>query len=107
MASYCLNHRKSLVITLLILQGRVNKVWTVFPGRKDCIFQKKKGRVGAMAGEKQSVVIAEDEPILREGLRALISSNPNFDVVAEAGTEEYRAATLLHLSWITSPSQRV
>jgi two-component system, NarL family, response regulator NreC len=37
-----------------------------------------------MAREKQSVVIAEDYTILREGLRALISSNPDFDVVAEA-----------------------
>jgi DNA-binding NarL/FixJ family response regulator len=38
-----------------------------------------------MAGEKKSIVIAEDHTILREGLRALISSNPDFDVVAEAG----------------------
>jgi two-component system response regulator NreC len=38
-----------------------------------------------MTRDKQSVVIAEDYTILREGLRALISSNPNFDVVAEAG----------------------
>jgi DNA-binding NarL/FixJ family response regulator len=60
-----------------------------------------------MAREKQSAVIAEDDTILREGLRALISSHPNFDGVAGAGTEEYRVATLLHLSWITSPSRRV
>ena len=38
-----------------------------------------------MAKEKQRIVIAEDYTILREGLRALISSNPEFDVVAEAG----------------------
>ena len=38
----------------------------------------------SMAGDKKSVVIAEDYTILREGLRALISSNPNFNVVAEA-----------------------
>ncbi len=31
-----------------------------------------------------AVVIAEDHTILREGLRALISSNSTFDVVAEA-----------------------
>jgi len=37
-----------------------------------------------MAGDKRSIVIAEDHTILREGLRALISSDPNFDVVAEA-----------------------
>ncbi len=38
-----------------------------------------------MPGDKKSIVIVEDHTILREGLRALISSNPNFDVVAEAG----------------------
>ena len=31
------------------------------------------------------IVIAEDYTILREGLRALISSDPGFEVVAEAG----------------------
>lgn len=35
-------------------------------------------------GEKQRIVIAEDHTILREGLRALISSNPDFDIVGEA-----------------------
>jgi DNA-binding NarL/FixJ family response regulator len=34
--------------------------------------------------EKQRIVIAEDHRILREGLRALISSNPDFDIVGEA-----------------------
>ena len=34
---------------------------------------------------KQRIVIAEDHTILREGLRALLSSNPDLDVVAEAG----------------------
>lgn len=38
-----------------------------------------------MASEKRSIVIAEDYTILRDGLRALISSNPNFEVVGEAG----------------------
>ena len=38
-----------------------------------------------MAKGKHSVVIAEDYTILREGLRALISSDPGFEVVAEAG----------------------
>jgi DNA-binding NarL/FixJ family response regulator len=36
-------------------------------------------------GEKQRIIIAEDHTILREGLRALISSDPEFDVVGEAG----------------------
>jgi two-component system, NarL family, response regulator NreC len=34
--------------------------------------------------EKQRIVIAEDYTILREGLRALISANPDFEVVGEA-----------------------
>ena len=38
-----------------------------------------------MANKRQTIVIAEDYTILREGLRALISSNPDFEVVAEAG----------------------
>ena len=37
-----------------------------------------------MMKEKQRIIIAEDHRILREGLRALISSNPNFDIVGEA-----------------------
>ena len=35
--------------------------------------------------KKKSIVIAEDYTILREGLRAIISSNPDFEVVGEAG----------------------
>ena len=35
--------------------------------------------------KRQTIVIAEDYTILREGLRALISSNPDLEVVAEAG----------------------
>jgi len=38
-----------------------------------------------MPNKKQTIVIAEDYTILREGLRALISSNPDLEVVAEAG----------------------
>lgn len=34
--------------------------------------------------KKRRIVIAEDYTILREGLRALISSNPDFEVVGEA-----------------------
>ncbi len=34
--------------------------------------------------EKQRIVIAEDHTILREGLRALLFSNPDFDIVGEA-----------------------
>jgi len=33
---------------------------------------------------KQRIFIAEDQTIVRDGLRALLSSNPNFEVVGEA-----------------------
>jgi len=36
-------------------------------------------------GEKVRIVIAEDHTILREGLRSLLSSNAQFEIVAEAG----------------------
>jgi DNA-binding NarL/FixJ family response regulator len=35
--------------------------------------------------EKVRIVIAEDQTILREGLRSLLSSNAQFEIVAEAG----------------------
>ncbi len=35
-------------------------------------------------GEKIRLVIAEDHTILREGLRALLSSHSEFDIVGEA-----------------------
>ena len=35
-------------------------------------------------GEKKRIMIAEDHTILREGLRMLLSSNPDLEVVAEA-----------------------
>jgi len=38
-----------------------------------------------MDTEKKRIVIAEDHTILREGLRSLLSSNANFEVVGEAG----------------------
>jgi two-component system, NarL family, response regulator NreC len=38
-----------------------------------------------MTREKQRIVIAEDYTILREGLRAMIASYPDFEVVGEAG----------------------
>ena len=49
-------------------------------------------------GEKVRIVIAEDHTILREGLRSLLSSNPNFEVVGEAedGREAIRCAEKLN-----------
>jgi two-component system response regulator NreC len=35
--------------------------------------------------QKARIVIAEDHTILREGLRSLLSSNPSFEIVGEAG----------------------
>jgi two-component system response regulator NreC len=46
--------------------------------------QSERGKRGLMR-EKKNIVIAEDYTILREGLRVLISSNPDFEVVGEAG----------------------
>jgi DNA-binding NarL/FixJ family response regulator len=47
--------------------------------------------------EKHRIVIAEDHTILREGLRALLASEPNLDVVGEAkdGQEAIRVAEKL------------
>ncbi len=44
--------------------------------------------------QKVRIVIAEDHTILREGLRSLLSSNPNFEIVGEAedGREAIRCA---------------
>lgn len=48
-------------------------------------------------GEKKRIVIAEDHTILREGLRMLLSSNPDFEVVGEAqdGLDAVRLAESL------------
>jgi two-component system, NarL family, response regulator NreC len=48
-------------------------------------------------GEKRRIVIAEDHTILREGLRMLLSSNPDFEVVGEAqdGLDAVRLAESL------------
>ncbi len=47
--------------------------------------------------EKQHILIAEDYTILREGLRALISADPDFEVIGEAedGHEAIRLAEKL------------
>ena len=43
--------------------------------------------------DKSRIIIAEDHTILREGLRALLSSNPDLEVAGEA--EDGRAALRL------------
>lgn len=40
--------------------------------------------VGRMLEKKSRIVIAEDHTILREGLRSLLSHNPEFEIVGEA-----------------------
>lgn len=47
--------------------------------------------------EKKRIVIAEDHTILREGLRSLLSTNPDFEVVGEAedGREAIRCVEKL------------
>jgi DNA-binding NarL/FixJ family response regulator len=74
----------------------VNRVWTVFSGESYCIFRRE--RVGAIImSPKYRIVIAEDHTILREGLRALLSSNADFEVVGEAqdGREAIRCVEKL------------
>jgi DNA-binding NarL/FixJ family response regulator len=48
-------------------------------------------------GQKVRIVIAEDHTILREGLRSLLSSDPNFEIVGEAedGREAIRCVEKL------------
>ncbi len=48
-------------------------------------------------GEKHRIVIAEDHTILREGLRALLSSDPDLEIVGEAedGQEAIRCVERL------------
>ncbi len=62
----------------------VNKVYPVFRVGKDCISQWRKR--GALADQMKAkrIVIAEDYTILREGLRSLLSSSPQFEIVGEA-----------------------
>jgi DNA-binding NarL/FixJ family response regulator len=48
--------------------------------------------------EKQRILIVEDHTILREGLKSLLSSHPDFEIVGEAGDglEAIRAVDRLH-----------
>ena len=52
---------------------------------------------GEPMSAKQRIVIAEDHTILREGLRSLLSSNPDLDIVGEAqdGQEAIRCVEKL------------
>ncbi len=77
----------------------VNKVYYVFSRVLQCILrwqircpssseggmhQGQPDRGAAMTKSKYRIVIAEDHTILREGLRSLLSTDPEFEVVAEA-----------------------
>ena len=50
-----------------------------------------------MMENKLRIVLAEDHTILREGLRALLSSDPNFEIIGEApdGREAVRCVEKL------------
>jgi len=65
----------------------VNKLYTVFLGKKYCIWEEQ-GRLTWKGREamppKHRIVIAEDYTILREGLRSLLSANPDLEIVGEA-----------------------
>jgi DNA-binding NarL/FixJ family response regulator len=47
--------------------------------------QNLKAEEGGFAMAKYRIVVAEDHKILREGLKALVKSNEDFEIVAEAG----------------------
>jgi DNA-binding NarL/FixJ family response regulator len=40
--------------------------------------------------ENLRIVLVEDHTILREGLRALLSADPNFEIIGEAQDGDYR-----------------
>ncbi len=50
-----------------------------------------------MESEPISVMIADDHPLMRSGIAAVLSSNPKFSVVAEAGDGD--AAVELYQRW--------
>jgi two-component system response regulator NreC len=62
----------------------VNGVKAVFRVKLDPIYISSSSPFDLTMGRKQRIVIAEDHTILREGLRVLLSSNPDFEVVGEA-----------------------
>jgi DNA-binding NarL/FixJ family response regulator len=47
-----------------------------------------------------SILLVDDQPLFREGLRTLLSVHPDFEVVGEAGNDEeaLRLARSLHPS---------
>ena len=75
----------------------INKVYTVFRGENHCIFIHKEERISRAMSSKYRIVIAEDHTILREGLKSLLSSSPEFSIVGEAedGREAIRCVEKL------------
>jgi len=53
--------------------------------------------MGGAGVENLKIVLAEDHTILREGLRALLSADPNFEIIGEArdGREAVRCVEKL------------
>jgi DNA-binding NarL/FixJ family response regulator len=75
----------------------VNKVPTVFCGIKHRISNNEEAEALRTMGSKYRIVIAEDHTILREGLRSLLTSGSEFEVVGEAedGREAIRCVEKL------------
>jgi len=78
----------------------INKVHYVFYVVLSCIFSHYIPLMGereAVMSPKFRIVIAEDHTILREGLRSLLSSSPDFEIVGEAedGREAIRCVEKL------------
>jgi two-component system response regulator NreC len=75
----------------------INRVCTVFEGEKYCIFINEREGTTRPMSPKYRIVIAEDHTILREGLRSLLSSSSDFEVVGEAedGREAIRCVEKL------------
>ncbi len=42
------------------------------------------------------IILADDHPVVREGLRAMLSAEPDLDVVAEASSGPQAEALALH-----------
>jgi two-component system response regulator NreC len=71
--------------------------WSPREGEKGKFIGRATQPGGKPMNAKQRIVIAEDHTILREGLRSLLSSNPDLDIVGEAqdGQEAIRCVEKL------------
>src|SRR5690348_15218045 len=55
--------------------------------RRDCMSDRMSDRTDTSGGRAPiRIIVADDHPVVRDGLVAILSTQPDFDVVAEAGT---------------------